>query len=139
MDVSALTKLHIQRGCVLHSCKFDKIDHGKMFVIVGEDCNGFYGFFFINSNINDYIKKRKLLFEMQMPLKHSSYPQFLKYDSFLDCHELHRFPKQKLEEQFGNGDARIIGQITEEDMNLILEATRESVLFSKKEKESFFK
>lgn len=52
MDISPLARAVIKRGTILHSDEFDYVDHGKMFVVMGEDDTQLYGFFFINSDIN---------------------------------------------------------------------------------------
>ena len=41
--------LLIKRGVILHSTIFEYIDHGKFFVIIGEDEENYIGLFFINS------------------------------------------------------------------------------------------
>ena len=55
MDISPLARAVIKRGTILHSDEFDYVDHGKMFVVMGEDDTQLYGFFFINSDINPKI------------------------------------------------------------------------------------
>lgn len=78
MDISALGSVAIGRGTILHSDKFENIDHGKLFVIMGEDEESCYGFFFINSTIDRIIQSRKALFDMQLPLKRLNYSDILK-------------------------------------------------------------
>jgi hypothetical protein len=90
--------LVIQRGVILHSTIFEYIDHGKFFVIIGEDEQNYIGLFFINSNIN-YFNCKQELFEMQYPLLKRDY-SFLDYDSFLCCTEITTLNKQKLSESF---------------------------------------
>lgn len=64
MHIGALADVYIKRGSILHSREFEGIDHGKFFVIVGEDKDELYGFFFINSHINPYLQKRPALYQM---------------------------------------------------------------------------
>ena len=58
MDISPLARAVIKRGTILHSDEFDYVDHGKMFVVMGEDDTQLYGFFFINSDILIWRSKR---------------------------------------------------------------------------------
>lgn len=139
MDISALAKHLIKRGSILHSSEFENIDHGKFFVVMGDNGDNLYGFFFINSNIHSYIQHRQALLDMQMPIKVQNYPDFLTHDSFLDCHALITIPKDKLESQFADGKAQYKGVLLEEDLNLALEVVRKSDLYSIHEKQTYFK
>ncbi len=139
MDISALTKHLIKRGAILHSSEFENIGHGKFFVVMGDNGDNLYGFFFINSNINSYIQHRKALLDMQMPIKARNYPDFLTHDSFLACQALTTISKDKLEAQFAAGKARYKGALSEEDLNLALDAIRKSDLYSIQEKQTYFK
>ncbi|MDR2358177.1 MAG: hypothetical protein LBD87_00055 [Prevotellaceae bacterium] len=139
MNPAILSKALIRRGVLLHAEEFDHIDHGKFFVIIGENEQGFVGFFFINSNINNYVKSRPDFMDMQMPIKHSNYPDILSYDSFIACHALSQIPKIKLAQQIECGAAQFKGTLLTEDLELLLENLRSSKLYSKVEKETFFK
>ena len=139
MDISALGSAAIDRGTILFSNKFEDIDHGKLFVIMGEDEENCYGFFFINSEIDRMIQNRKVLFDMQLPLKRLNYRVILKYDSFLDCHELSYISKTQLLDEFRKGEVQRRGSLTESDLEIVLDVVRESTLFSEYEKETIFK
>lgn len=138
MDIGALAEACIKRGAILHSREFEDIDHGKFFVIVGEDKDDLYGFFFINSNINDYLQKRPALYQMQVPLDKEDYSDILTHNSFLDCHAITSISKSKLKNQFGTGKAQYKGNLTEDDLDIVMRTVRESDLFSDYEKETFF-
>lgn len=139
MDIgAALAGACIERGAVLHSHEFEDIDHGKFFVIVGESEDNLYGFFFINSNINPYLRKRPELYQMQIPLDCGTYPDILTHNSHLDCHALTTIPKSKLIEQFENRQAQYKGNLAEEDLDIVMRTVRESDLFSDYEKDTFF-
>ena len=138
MDIEALAEACIERGAILHSHEFEGIDHGKFFVIVGEDKEDLYGFFFINSNINEYLQKRPVLYRMQVPLNQKDYSDILTHNSFLDCHAITPISKTKLKNQFGEGKAQYKGNLTEEDLDIVMRTVRESDLFSDYEKETFF-
>jgi hypothetical protein len=135
MDISNAL---IQRGNIFHSCEFEGIDHCKYFVVIGEDEKKYIGFFFINSNISQNIKKKPDFFEMQMPIKKSVYPSFLKYDSFIDCHEILQIPKNKLAEQIRNKLTEYRDSLTKEDEEILLNGLRNSNLYSEIEKDIYF-
>jgi len=129
----------IRRGYIFHSCEFENIEHGKFFVIIGENKNNYAGYFFINSNINTYISKKSELFAMQMLIKRSDYPSFLKNDSFIACHKISLVAKDKLAEQIRKKTIQYKGYLTKEDEERLLENLRKSDLYSNEEKDSFFR
>ncbi|MBR5982728.1 MAG: hypothetical protein IK025_03265 [Bacteroidales bacterium] len=128
----------IVRGSILNT-SFEGIDHKKMFVIIGENDKSVFGFFFINSNINKYIQDRQVLLDMQCILKRANYPDILEYDSFLDCHEIKTFDKQTLIAGYDNGTIAHIGNLIEDDIEIVLSVCRNSPLFSEYEKRTFLK
>ena len=135
MDFSgALT----QRGNILHSYEFEGIDHGKFFVIIGEDDNNYVGFFFINTNINISIKKIDEFYKMQMLVKKQNY-SFLKHNSYIGAHEISLIEKSKLKRQINKGLAIFKDRLTKDDTELLLESLRNSDLYSEHEKNTFFK
>ena len=138
MDIGALADVYIKRGSILHSREFEGIDHGKFFVIVGEDKDDLYGFFFINSNINPYLQKRPALYQMQIPLNQENYSEILTHNSFLDCHAITPISKKKLKNLFGVGKTQYKGELTADDLEIVMRTVRESDLFSDYEKETFF-
>ena len=75
---------------------------------------------------------------MQMPIKKSIY-SFLNYDSFIDAHEVKLISKTLLHNEIMSGNTTIKGCLMQEDIKLLLNALRESKLFSQIEKETFFK
>ena len=129
--------LVIQRGSILHSTVFDNIDHGKFFVIIGENDKNYVGFFFINSNINPINQKPEQL-KMQYLLRPSDY-SFLTHDSFLCCTEVSSIPKEKLALSIEEGITTVKGVLNQNHIDDVLEMVRMSKLFSKSEKETFFK
>ena len=131
--------LIIKRGSIFHSCEFKDIDHCKFFVIMGEDGDNYVGYFFINSNINPYIRKKTELFNMQVLIKRSDYEKILTHDSFIATHYINRIPKKKLSEQLDKGLTTYRGCLEKEDEERLLENLRNSDLYSDIEKESFFK
>lgn len=108
----------------------------KFFVIVGEDAEYFIGYFFINSTINAFIQRHETMWTMQFPLKPSDYP-FLSHLSFVAGHQLAKLPKEELLQELYSGKAQYKGRMSEGDMGLLLNAARNSPLFSEREKEFF--
>ena len=109
----------------------------KFFVIIGESETHVIGYFFINSNINNYVQRRKF-YDMQMPIKRNEY-SFLKYDSFIGAHELNMIDKSLLAEELASGETSIKGCLNIEDMDRLLEAAKASDLFSPYEKDTYFR
>ncbi|MCL1974113.1 MAG: hypothetical protein FWG54_04765 [Bacteroidetes bacterium] len=137
--VDRCIELAISRGAILHSTKFDFIDHGKLFVVLGQNEERIVGFFFINSKISPFVFRNHRSFVMQMHIKRSDYPKILHYDSYIGCHELTHIPIDELVKQLMNGGAQIRGRLKEEDLNRILDEVRKSDLFTQSEKDSFFR
>jgi len=129
----------IKRGHIFHCYNIENVEHGKFFVVIGEDKDNYVGYFFINSNINPYINRKPELFEMQMPIKRSIYPSFLKYDSYISCHKISKIPKNKFSEQIGSGIMQYKEHLTKDDEERLLDALRNSDLYSNEVKNSFFK
>lgn len=127
----------IQRGTILLSDSFEDIDHAKFFVIVGVNEDMIAGFFFINSRIHPILMRKPAQLAMQCQLRKSHY-QFLNYDSFLAANELLTRPVSILAESIKKGQTRIVGFLTDEDLSAVLDACRNSDLFSPKQKRQFF-
>lgn len=76
-------------------------------------------------------------FAMQYQLFLHNY-DFLRYDSFLGANELQTRPVSALAESMKNGKTYVVGQLTDEDLAAVLEACRNSDLFTAKQKRNFF-
>ncbi|MDR0619791.1 MAG: hypothetical protein LBG17_07845 [Bacteroidales bacterium] len=139
MESDVLRDLLIKRGNIFLSGHFDNISHEKFFVIIGEDENDFVGFFFINSAINQYILNRPEFRNLQIPLLKSNYKNFLHHDSFLDCHSLVKIKKDVLRKLLSDKNAKYKTELLDSDLEKILLLVRKSPLFSKAQKETFFK
>ena len=127
----------IERGTILLSDSFADIDHAKYFVIIGVYEDKIAGFFFINSRIHPIIFKKPAQLEMQFLLKKQDY-DFLRYDSYLGANEILIRDISVLSESIKDGQTQIIGKLFEKDMFRVLEACRNSDLFTPKEKRQFF-
>ena len=133
----ALLQFGIDRGTILLSDSFEDIDHAKFFVIIGINGDKIAGFFFINSRVHPIIMGKQEAFSLQYPLRKSDY-SFLHYDSFLGANEVHTRSVSALSKSMEIGQTSIVGFLTEGDLNAVLEACRNSPLFSEAEKREFF-
>lgn len=127
----------IKRGSILLSNSFEDIDHSKFFAIIGVYQDKIAGFFFINSRIHPIIESKSELFAMQYQLRKCDY-DFLRYDSFLGANELQTRKVDALVKSMQDGQTSIVGELTENDLVAVLEACRNSNLFTAKEKRQFF-
>lgn len=132
-----LLRQGIKRGAVLLSESFEDIDHAKFFAVMGVYEDRIAGFFFINSRIHPIMQRKPEQFAMQYQLRKKDYG-FLRYDSFLGANELLTRSVSDLVKTMQDGQTSIVGQLTDEDLAAVLEACRESKLFSAKEKRQFF-
>ena len=74
---------------------------------------------------------------MQYQLRKRDY-DFLRYDSFLGANELQTRAIDALVESMQKGQTSIVGELTSHDLTAILEACRNSDLFTAKEKRQYF-
>lgn len=132
-----LLQMGIRRGSILLSDSFEDIDHAKFFAIIGVYNDIIAGFFFINSRIHPIIMAKPEQFAMQYQLSKGDY-SFLRYDSFLGANELQTRPISSLTKSMQDGQTSIVGQLTDSDLAAVLEACRNSDLFTPKEKRQFF-
>lgn len=75
--------------------------------------------------------------DMQYPLKAKDYG-FLKYDSFLSASNLIKKSKAEIVNSFEKGFANFVDTLNHEDLHNVLDMAKNSRLYSKKEKETFF-
>lgn len=130
--------LIIRRGVILHTeLFFATIGHGKFMVIIGEDKENYIGLFFINSNIHRSIANKQELLNLQYPLLKKDY-NFLNYDSFLSCTQITKINKEELSKSITKRQTTIKDTLKAEHLQQILTLVRNSKLFTKKEKETFF-
>lgn len=127
--------MSIDRGDILYSEAFPDIEHGKFFVVIGENDDELVGFFFINSRIsfvNVGAKRQALQVEMT-PDKYS----FLHHVSYLDCASLRKIRKDLLESEVLNGTTIRKGRLKNGDIELVLEKVRASDIYSAIDKDFF--
>lgn len=128
--------MSIGRGDIYHSANFPFINHGKFFVVIGENADEIVGSFFINSNIRNFLMTKPKLLALQVGLGYEEYP-FLTHNSFLDCSQIIRISKRDLSSDLASGIASYRGKLRTEDMNTVLDLVRNSEVFSPAEKVFF--
>lgn len=138
LPVACLSDFLIQRGQILHSDIFDSIDHGKFFVVMGVTEDEVVGFFYINSDINRFINTKEEQLQMHILIRESDYG-FLKHDSFICATSIVRYPKAQMIESIQCNRTKHVDTLHDEDMEFLLQKVRNSRLYSKHDKETFFK
>lgn len=133
---SLITNIVVGRGSILHSESFEDIDHGKFFVIIGENQEELVGFFFINSNISPTVQRSQKYLELQYPIHPSDY-NFLRYQSFICASSIGTLNKKNLVRSIEKNETQIIDTLKEKDLIEILEAVKASPIFSKADKHFF--
>lgn len=68
--------------------------------------------FFINSAINRYIERRPELRRAQLQVPRQQYP-FLRYDSWLDCSDVHTFDRSYLEREVRTNPPAYLGRLSD--------------------------
>lgn len=105
----------------------------KHFIVLGVSENdSIIGSFLINSDINGNIHFTRELIDCQFPLRQKDYPHILSYDSHLDCSEIFEVDKIKI-----NQKGSEIGQLTDSDLNLVIDHIERTEVISAKEKRRF--
>lgn len=132
-----LLEQELKRGAILHSNIFDNIDHGKFFAIIGEDEDKIVGVFFVNSKINNFIKTKPKLLQLQYCLSSKDYG-FLNYNSYLCCSDLVKIDKKTLVQSLVAKRSEIKGELLEEDLKIILDNINNSKVFTEVEKQKYF-
>lgn len=141
MDKKLLGNLLIKRGEIFIGEKgtFDEnISHSKFFVIMGEDEDSYIGFFFINSEVHKYIQARPELYSLQYPLSPEKY-SFLSHDSVIGCESIKRLKKQSVLDGLEQGSIVHKGTLLSSDIDVILNMVSKSKVFTKHEKDTYFK
>lgn len=67
--------------------------------------------FFINSEVNAYIKRRRQLLDAQVKLLQAEH-KFLAYDSWLDCSDVHTFTRQYLDREVRTNPPALLGVLS---------------------------
>lgn len=125
-----------QRGAIFHSTIFPDIDHGKFFVVLKLEDDKI-AYFYINSEVPDFLIKRPDQRELQLRLSQKDYP-FLKYDSYLDAKEIKYFPKDEILGSVSSKITKYLDDLKQADLDLLLSKCRNSRLYSQRQKDKYF-
>lgn len=124
------TVISINEGLVLKDGRKQK---PKKLVIVGVDnikrvC---YGSVLVNTKMSPKSQYSAAFLSAQYLLHQSDYPDFLKYDSYVDCGMLFSIPLEKLME------GEYFGTLNDSDLQAIFDLLKETETLTAKEKKRF--
>lgn len=124
-----LTTLSTDDGLILN----DRKSKLKRLIIIGSDkqrevC---YGSILVNTDMNPKASYSEEYLSVQYILKAENYPDFLKYDSYVDCGTLFSIPTSKIY------SGEFFGYLTENDMKGVFNILETTELFSTKEKKRY--
>jgi hypothetical protein len=118
--------------------EFPEADHEKFFIIAGMSKDRvFICSVFINSNIHPSIFNKQELLNLQVPLKRSENP-YLKYDSFANCSYPIPLEVTQIAQQIAEGKCKVIGAVTQDDLENVRSSIINSGLLSEEEIELYF-
>lgn len=124
------TLLSEEDGLTLRNGRTSKL---KKIVIVGVDLVArlCYGSIFVNSDMNPRAGYSDEFLEAQYLIKREDYPNFLRYNSYVDCAKVFSIPLEKLLA------GKYFGALTQEDREGIFEILETTDTISTKQKKRF--
>ena len=140
-EVRAVTEEKLEIGSLIRTIIF--VDEGlvlkgrrekpKRLVIVGvdKDTKTCFGSVLVNTKMNPKAQYTDNYLKAQYLLEQANYPEFLKYDSYVDCGELFAIPLSKLL------SGEYFGKLTENDLNGIFRILETTDTLTTKEKKRF--
>ncbi len=113
--------------------KNGRTEKPKRLVVIGVDheqalC---FGSVLVNTKLNPKAQYSAEYLSAQYELKQENYPEFLDYNSFVDCGELFSIPVERLKQ------GEFFGFLTDEDRNGIFDLLETSDIFSTKQKKRY--
>ena len=113
--------------------KNGRTEKPKRLVVIGVDheqalC---FGSVLVNTKLNPKAQYSAEYLSAQYELKKENYPEFLDYNSFVDCGELFSIPIERLKQ------GEFFGFLTDEDRNGIFDLLETSDIFSTKQKKRY--
>ena len=105
----------------------------KRLVVIGIDNENAlcFGSVLINTKFSPKAQYSAEYLSAQYQLKHDTYPEFLDYDSYVDCGELFSIPIERLKQ------GEFFGFLTDDDRNGIFRILETSDIFSTKQKKRY--
>lgn len=124
------TVISIDEGLVFKDARKQK---PKKMVIIGVDSERqiCYGSVLVNTNMSPESAYSESFLATQYLLLQTNYPDFLKYDSYVDCGMLFSIPLKKLLE------GEYFGKLTEADLQGIFDILKTTETLTVKEKKRF--
>lgn len=124
-------RLNVGRFLSLN-CKFTDHPKNKFLLLLAKEPKPL--FFFVNSEVTPFIQKREILWESQIAIYPEDY-EFLKYPSFLSCHEVvDEFTLDNIIKQILNDGDRIKELINAETRKKVIEAVQKVPTLTQQEK-----
>lgn len=113
--------------------KNGRTEKPKRLVVIGVDheqalC---FGSVLVNTKLNPKAQYSAEYLSAQYELKQENYPEFLDYNSYVDCGELFSIPVERLKQ------GEFFGFLTDEDLNGIFDLLETSDIFSTKQKKRY--
>lgn len=113
--------------------KNGRTEKPKRLVVIGVDheqalC---FGSVLVNTKLNPKAQYSEEYLSAQYELKQENYPEFLDYNSFVDCGELFSIPIDRLKQ------GEFFGFLTDEDRNGIFDLLETSDIISTKQKKRY--
>lgn len=136
-EIKGAAELLMRRGNIFIA-SFGHIHHPKFFVVIGEDDNCVIGAFFINSEVNRFIIRTKVSEELQISISNTDY-SFLDHPSFIDCSKIIKIKKEEFIKGINVQEIQFKDTLKEHHIQYILEKVRNSTLYNKSDKDTYFK
>ena len=113
--------------------KDGRTEKPKRLVVIGVDHDQAlcFGSVLVNTKLNPKAQYSEEYLSAQYELKQENYPEFLDYNSYVDCGELFSIPIERLKQ------GEFYGYLTEEDKNGIFDILETSDIFSTKQKKRY--
>lgn len=113
--------------------KNGRTEKPKRLVVIGVDRENAlcFGSVLVNTKLNPKAQYSEEYLSAQYELKQESYPEFLDYNSYVDCGELFSIPIERLKQ------GEFFGFLTDEDRNGIFDILEISDIFSTKQKKRY--
>ncbi|WP_149526702.1 hypothetical protein [Sphingobacterium hotanense] len=111
------------------------INHKKFAIYFANDniIEGNCGLVIINSEINENVNRNKFLRSQHIPIDVERH-QFLEYDSFIDCTQIHNKVIQEIVDFLVRDPKRLLGNVAPDVLLKVHDKLVNSRLISKKEK-----
>lgn len=138
--LSAIVQTSTKPGSVvkMYSAKLVGPSKEKFFVIFNQStCTTKYGCVLINSSNYPNVHDEHSIKTQQLLAKVSTYKDFLKHDSYFDCSDIKELLCTEVHYMLQADLKRVLGKVTDADLNLIVSALKMNRTLSPKQKKLF--